>query len=68
MHLLNNKKALVTISEDCLIKIWNLENFKALEQAEPVKVIREHTGPLFSMAGGLNKENEAEQFFFTAGS
>jgi hypothetical protein len=54
MHLLSNKKALVTISEDCLIKVWSMETLRSSEQGEPVKVIREHTGPLFSMTGGLN--------------
>lgn len=50
---------LVTISEDCLVKIWNYRNLlkNGFDHIEPTSTFREHTGPLFALAGGKDPEN-----------
>ena len=64
---LQNLNALVSISEDCLIKVWSLNNVhysNAGVDLEPYLVLRGHTGPLFSLAVGLENSN----LIYTAGN
>lgn len=46
MHLYNY---LISVSEDCLINIWNLDNLNLNDMSESVICLRGHTGPLFSL-------------------
>lgn len=47
-----------TASEDCLIKIWSLSSSLKEDVPEPKHTLRKHTGPLFSLAGGVNPHNK----------
>jgi striatin 1/3/4 len=63
--LVLNDQTLVTVSEDCMIKLWNMQDLeqKHLESrgnVEPYLTIRGHTGPLFAASGRGN-------ILFTAG-
>ena len=52
---LENINSLVSISEDCLINVWSLDNLSfshKTEDIEPYLHLRAHTGPLFSAEHG----------------
>jgi striatin 1/3/4 len=60
-------ETLVSVSEDCTVKLWSL---KGLEQSgedsiEPYITLRGHTGPLFTVAG---PHPQHKRIIFTAGS
>jgi striatin 1/3/4 len=61
---------MTSISEDCTLKLWSLNNLDNLYQEtdgnpEPYITLRGHTGPLFSIAG---PHNNHKRVIFTAGS
>ena len=52
---LENINSLISVSEDCLIKVWSLNNIMYNSQNEginPYLNLRGHTGPLFCVANG----------------
>jgi WD40 repeat protein len=63
---LENLNALVSISEDCLVKVWSLKNINYTNpgEIEPYLILRGHTGPLFSLALGPDDSN----IIYTAGN
>ncbi len=47
---------LASVSEDCTVKLWNLQNIDQIYgetegNIEPYITLRGHTGPLFSVCG-----------------
>ena len=55
LSYLENINCLVSVSEDCLIKVWDLNNFMYNSQNEdmmPYLNLRGHTGPLFCVEHG----------------
>ena len=55
LEYLENIDSLISVSEDCLIKIWSLKNIMYNSQNEeinPYLNLRGHTGPLFCVAKG----------------
>lgn len=59
--------SLVSVSEDCLIKVWSLNNINYNSQnndLEPYLVLRGHTGPLFC----LETSNDDANIIYTAGN
>jgi len=56
---------LASISEDCLVKLWNLKDMKP-EEFEPYYTLRGHTAPLFTIC--QNKQNSSESLIYTAGA
>ena len=64
--------ALATVSEDCMVKLWNLTELerKASESGaslEPYLTLRGHTGPLFAIAGSTNPNSACKNMLFTGG-
>ena len=62
---IENNNSLISVSEDCLIKVWPLNNILFNFQSEDVKPylnLRGHTGPLFCV------EHGHENLIYTAGS
>ena len=57
LDFLPNYKCIVSVSEDCLIKLWDYKN-----SLQSLCTLRGHTGPLFSLA-----VNPANSMFFTSG-
>ena len=65
VHVSGDEKILATVSEDCMVKLWNLTN---LEQSnsdtrgnvEPYLTLRGHTGALLAATG-------RDDLLFTAG-
>ena len=60
-----NINSLISVSEDCLIKIWSMENIMFNSQNDnfsPYLSLRGHTGPIFCVANG--KDN----IIYTGGS
>ena len=65
---------MASISEDCMVKLWNLNELEKKYadtdgNAEPYLTLRGHTGPLLAVTG-LNenrKGSENENLLFTAG-
>ena len=54
---LENINSLISVSEDCLIKVWSLNNIMYNSQNEditPYLNLRRHTGPLFCVANDKN--------------
>ena len=52
---LENIDSLISVSEDCLIKVWSLQNIMynwQNEEINPYLNLRGHTGPLFCVAKG----------------
>ncbi|MCQ2815901.1 MAG: hypothetical protein MJ252_01420 [archaeon] len=52
--------SLISVSEDCLIKVWSLNNIFYLSQngdLEPYLTLRGHTGPLYCTEHGLPNSN-----------
>lgn len=43
-----DKDLLVSVSEDCTMKVWSLKN----EDSPCIGTIREHGGPIFTVAQG----------------
>jgi striatin 1/3/4 len=42
---------MVSVSEDCSIKLWDTNQFQPDENVDPYISLREHTGPIFTVAG-----------------
>ena len=62
---LENINSLISVSEDCLIKVWSMENIMYNNQNDditPYLNLRGHTGPIFSVTHG--KDN----LIYTAGN
>jgi striatin 1/3/4 len=66
---------LVSISEDCTVKLWNVKNIEQRYQdaegnLEPYITLRGHTGPLFAITGpGQSSASQAGgRIVYTAGS
>ena len=52
---MENLNSLISVSEDCLIKVWSLDNMMYNYQSNnitPYLNLRGHTGPLFCVANG----------------
>ena len=65
LSYIENNNNLISVSEDCLIKVWSLNNILYNSQSEDVKPylnLRGHTGPLFCI------EHGHENLIYTAGS
>ena len=63
---LPNLNSLVSVSEDCLIKIWSLNNLNFSNpnsDIEPYLIFRGHTGPLYALASSPDNQN----LIYTAG-
>ena len=59
--------SLVSVSEDCLIKVWSLNNLFSNSQfkvLEPYLTLRGHTGPLYC----TEKGKEGSSIIYTAGN
>ena len=50
LHFVPDIDSLVTVSEDCTVKLWSLKGLEV--DAEPYVTLRGHTGPLFAVTGG----------------
>ena len=64
---LKNLNSLVSVGEDCLIKVWSLNNIfseSQFQNIEPYLTLRGHTGPLFCTEKGINNSN----LVYTAGN
>ena len=44
----SGENILVSVSEDCLVKIWDTRKFAADENVDPYYTMRDHSGPLFT--------------------
>eukprot|EP00826_Nyctotherus_ovalis_P025819 TRINITY_DN2002_c0_g1_i2.p1 TRINITY_DN2002_c0_g1~~TRINITY_DN2002_c0_g1_i2.p1 ORF type:complete len:212 (-),score=27.47 TRINITY_DN2002_c0_g1_i2:710-1345(-) len=67
-----NLNYLVTVSEDCMVKLWDIKALKKTTYPHPIRIepcfsYRGHTGPLFSVCVGSGLQ-ETSHFFYTAGS
>ena len=65
LSYLENINSLVSISEDCLIYVWSLENISfnpSSADVEPYLHLRGHTGPLFCI------EHGRDNLIYTGGS
>ena len=65
LSYLENINSLVSISEDCLIYVWSLDNISfnpRSEDVEPYLHLRGHTGPLFCV------EHGRDNLIYTGGS
>lgn len=51
LAFINDKDILVSVSEDCTMKLWNL---KTSPTFNCLGTIREHTGPIFTITQGEN--------------
>ena len=63
LHFLSKRITLVTASEDCTVKVWNLEGLIGPEEElEPHATLRGHMGPVMALAGahefGLGQVHE----------
>ncbi|EGR31914.1 hypothetical protein IMG5_099940 [Ichthyophthirius multifiliis] len=64
---------LVTVSEDCMVKLWDTRQFQSSNEEthlEPFYTLREHTGHLYAISG-LSQEicsEKQSQIVFTSGS
>eukprot|EP00826_Nyctotherus_ovalis_P037429 TRINITY_DN340_c0_g1_i20.p1 TRINITY_DN340_c0_g1~~TRINITY_DN340_c0_g1_i20.p1 ORF type:complete len:332 (-),score=47.71 TRINITY_DN340_c0_g1_i20:453-1448(-) len=67
-----NLNYLVTVSEDCMVKLWDVKALKKNSLPHPTRIepcfsYRGHTGPLFSVCVGSGLQPNSH-FFYTAGS
>ena len=62
----NNDEILVSASEDCLIKLWDLKAIENNSPIDPYFSLREHTGPLFTITGSV--ADDKPNIIFSAGS
>ena len=67
-------EAFATISEDCMVKLWSLQDLeKKYSEAdsvpEPYLTLRGHTGPLLAIEGvtGNRESTKNEKILFTGG-
>ena len=59
LHFIKRMDALVSASEDCTLKVWDLSRFTTQEnnqipqsaEIEPYVTLRGHTGPIMAMCG-----------------
>eukprot|EP00347_Sterkiella_histriomuscorum_P004608 403359819 len=67
-----NSNFLVSVSEDCMMKLWDVNKFQSLrpiddQQIEPVHTFRGHTGPLFSVTSNHSQKPD-DNLIYSAGS
>ena len=70
IYHLPGSETLVTASEDCTLKIWDLSAQLTIEdtsQLEPYITLRGHTGPLFALTGTKASMPEHHNLVFTSG-
>jgi len=63
---------LVTVSEDCMVKLWDIKALKKNPLPHPVRMepcftFRGHTGPLFTACVGSGLQ-QSDHFLYTAGN
>jgi len=56
LHFVPGIETMASISEDCMVKLWNLVDLESKYtesegNIEPYMTLRGHTGPLLSVAG-----------------
>lgn len=56
IHMTSDQKTLATVSEDCMIKLWNLKDLESKSNDsrvnfEPFLTLRGHTGALLAASG-----------------
>jgi striatin 1/3/4 len=73
-HFMPGCETLATVSEDCMVKLWSLEDLesaysKSNGNVEPYLTLRGHTGPLLAVAGLSDERKSAknQNLLFTAG-
>ena len=75
VQFVSDLDSIATVSEDCTVKLWSLQNIDSNHQEsdgnlEPYITLRGHTGPLFSVTspGPNNTNSKIRRTLFTAGS
>lgn len=66
-----NNNIMVSVSEDCMVKFWDTKQFDTYTDSmnlDPFVTLREHTGPLFSVACKPKTMSDQANIAFTAGS
>ena len=70
----NSIETMASISEDCMVKLWNLNEMEKKYSEtdgnpEPYLTLRGHTGPLLTITGLEDNEQQSENMnlLFTAG-
>jgi WD40 repeat protein len=56
---------MVSVSEDCLVKLWNLKTHDS--EPEPIWNFRGHTGPLFAVTSSINSTYSDLNLIYSAG-
>lgn len=61
---------MATVSEDCQIRLWDPSQFDESHNIQPYLSIREHTGPIFTVAGYETQQHKLNSplVLFSAGS
>ncbi|CAD8157830.1 unnamed protein product [Paramecium pentaurelia] len=68
-YFFNNMTILATVSEDCQLKLWDYQNYQQQQnQIEPYLTLRDHTGPLFAIAGIEQRQKGMQNAIFSAGA
>ena len=65
---IDKEKVLVSASEDCLVKLWNMSDIlkKKCDDMEPYYTLRGHAAPIFSICQSNNSSKRS--LLYTAGS
>ena len=59
---------MISVSEDCMMKLWDVKSFKNTESdIEPLYTFRGHTGPLFALTTNHGRVPD-ETLIYSAGS
>ena len=66
LSYLDKEGVLASISEDCLVKLWNLKDPIKPEGFEPYFTLRGHTAPLFTIC--QSNSSAKERLLYTAGA
>jgi striatin 1/3/4 len=74
LHFVPGMETMASISEDCMVKLWNLADLESKYtesegNVEPYMTLRGHTGPLLSVTGPSENQKAASNsnLLFTAG-
>jgi WD40 repeat protein len=64
LHFLSNDSILASGSEDGMLKLWSLDTRNPSYFLDPLRTIRAHKSPIFSITGGVGPN---ERLIYTAG-
>ena len=67
LHFLSSSEVLVSCSEDCMVKLWDIKKIPDGDSVEPYFTLRGHFGAVLTLTGGYKRGTINENIVYSAG-